>query len=152
MKKCKHCNAEVAKSAKVCPKCGGKLGMPKILSFLITIFIIIGIIAIIANGGDKDVKKKIEEEKFSYEITKTYHGDHNIGYYIEGIVTNKKDKEYAYVQIEFVCYDKDGNNLGTAIDNSNNLLGNQTWKFKAFYLGADSKDVDHCDYHEITSW
>ena len=70
------------------------------------------------------------KEKFSYTVDKSYAGDYGIGYYIEGVVTNKTDKEYSYVQIEFICYDKDGNNLGTAIDNTNNLLGKQTWKYK----------------------
>ena len=75
-----------------------------------------------------------------------------MSYYIEGSVKNNKDKDYSYVQIEFVCYDADGNNLGTAIDNTNNLLGNQTWKFKAMAMFSDAENVDHCDYHEITSW
>lgn len=92
------------------------------------------------------------KEKFSYTVDKSYVGDYGIGYYIEGVVTNKTDKEYSYVQIEFICYDKDGNNLGTAIDNTNNLLGNQTWKYKAMFMGSDGKEVDHCDYHETTSW
>jgi len=60
-------------------------------------------------------------------------------------------KKSKYCQIEFICYDKDNNNLGTAIDNTNNLLGNQTWKFKAMGLFTDSK-TDHCDFHEITGW
>ncbi len=93
-----------------------------------------------------------EGEKFSYEVTKSYKADYDIGYYIEGVVPNNKDKDYSYVQIEFICYDKKGNNLGTAMDNTNNLLAKQTWKFKAMGLFTDVKDVDHCDYHEITGW
>lgn len=92
------------------------------------------------------------KEKFSYTVDKQYAGDYGMGYYIEGVVTNKTDKDYDYVQIEFICYDKEGNNLGTAIDNTNNLLANQTWKYKAMFLGTDGKEVDHCDYHETTSW
>ena len=48
-------------------------------------------------------------------------------------------KKCKYCQIEFICYDKDNNNLGTAIDNTNNLLENQTWNFKAMGLFTDSK-------------
>ena len=92
------------------------------------------------------------EEKFSYTVDNSYADEYGMGYYIEGVVTNKTDKEYSYVQIEFICYDKDGNNLGTAIDNTNNLLANQTWKYKAMFMGSDTKTVDHCDYHETTSW
>ena len=148
MKNCKHCGAEVAKSAKVCPKCGGKLGKPKWLVFIVVLLVII-IIAVVSGGNDDNTS---ETEKFSYEVTKSYKDSYNVGYYIEGTVTNNKAKDYSYVQIEFVCYDKNGNNLGTAIDNTNNLLANQTWKFKAMAMFSDVKNVDRCDYHEITSW
>lgn len=91
-----------------------------------------------------------EEQNFSHEITNEY--TDSVGtHYIEGTVTNSNDKEFSYVQIEFVCYDKDGNNLGTALDNTNNLGASETWKFKAMGLFNDST-VDHCDYKEITSW
>lgn len=90
--------------------------------------------------------------KFSYTIDNQYLGDYGLGYYIEGTVTNNRDKEYSYVSIEFVCYDGAGNNIGTASDSSSTLLGNQTWKYKAIFLGSNDESVDHCDYHEITGW
>lgn len=92
------------------------------------------------------------EEKFSYTIDKSYADEYGFAYYIEGVVTNKTDKDYSYVEIEFICYDSAGNNLGTALDNTTNLLGNQTWKYKAMFTGSDAETVDHCDYHETTSW
>lgn len=91
-----------------------------------------------------------EMKNFSHEITNEY--TDSIGtHYIEGTVKNSNDKDYSYVQIEFVCYDKDGNNIGTAMANTNNLGANETWKFKAMGLFSNSK-ADHCDYKEITSW
>ena len=91
-----------------------------------------------------------EMKNFSYEVTNEY--TDSIGtHYIEGTVKNSNDKDYSYVQIEFVCYDAEGNNLGTAIANTNNLGSKETWKFKAMGLFSDSK-ADHCDYKEITSW
>jgi len=92
------------------------------------------------------------DNDFSYTVDKSYADEYGIGYYIEGVVTNKTDKKFSYVQIDFICYDKEGNNLGTALDNTNNLLANQTWKYKAMFTGSDAKEVDHCDYHETTSW
>ena len=89
---------------------------------------------------------------FTYQVDKQYNGDYGIGYYIEGKVKNNADKDFSYVQIEFICYDKQGNNLGTAIANTNNLLGGQTWKYKAMFMESDSKNVAKCEYHEITSW
>lgn len=98
-----------------------------------------------------DKKEEIDKAKYEYTIDRQYKDDYEIGYYIEGSVKNKKDKKYSYLQIEFICYDSEGNNLGTAVDNTNNLLGNQTWKYKALFMGT-AENVDHCDFHEITGW
>lgn len=46
MKKCKECNAEISKSAKVCPQCGKKQGHPILRAVIGTFIIIIGIAAI----------------------------------------------------------------------------------------------------------
>lgn len=123
--------------------------MPKWLVILI-VLLVIGIGVAASGNSDDSAKGETEKkERFTYVISSEY--DNSFSHYIEGTVTNNKDKDYSYVQIEFICYDKDGNNLGTAIDNTNNLLGNQTWKFKAMGLFTDSK-TDHCDFHEITGW
>lgn len=151
LKKCKHCGKEVAKSAKSCPNCGGKLGSP----FIVRVFVLVLGIIIVVVGCSKlfsDAADEVEKEKknsFSHEISKQYSDGYS--YYVEGTVKNLKNKDYSYVQIEFVCYDKAGNNIGTALDNTNNLLANETWKFKAIGLFSDAK-ADHCDFHEITSW
>ena len=149
MKKCKYCQSEIDAKAKACPICKKKLGMPKWLVILI-VLLVIGIgVAVGGNSNDSANGGTEKKERFTYVISSEY--DNSFSHYIEGTVTNNKDKDYSYVQIEFICYDKDGNNLGTAIDNTNNLLGNQTWKFKAMGLFTDSK-TDHCDFHEITGW
>lgn len=146
MKKCKYCKTEIDDKAKICPNCKKKQG-PKI--GLIIFLIIIGIFIIgLASGGDSEDTKK---EKFTHNVTKQYLDSAGLGYYIEGTVKNNTDKDYSYVQIEFICYDKNGNNLGTAIDNTNNLLGNENWKFKAMGMFFDEK-VDHCDFKEVTGW
>ena len=154
MKQCRYCKSEIDSKAKLCPNCRKKQGMPK---WLIFFFIFLVIIIVASSGGD-DMESSSSgnsgttnsSEKFSYTIDDSYSDGY--GYYIEGIVTNNKDKDYSYVQIEFVCYDASGNNLGTAIDNTNNLLGNETWKFKAMGLFTDGKTVDHCDFREVTGW
>ncbi len=158
MKKCKYCQTEIDSKAKICPNCKKKQGKPKWLIVLIVIIAIM-IIASVAGGNEDNAKEgnvsngdNKPAEKFTYEVTKQYADEYGMSYCIEGSVKNNKDKDYSYVQIEFVCYDADGNNLGTAIDNTNNLLGNQTWKFKAMAMFSDAENVDHCDYHEITSW
>lgn len=158
MKKCKYCQSEIDAKAKVCPKCGKK--QKHILRWVVLGIFAVIIIGAVAGGGEdiaEEGKVSKEEtnqssEKFTYEITNEYADEFGLSYYIEGSVKNNRDKEYSYVQIEFVCYDSDGNNLGTAIDNTNNLLGNETWKFKAMTMFSDSENVDHCNYKEITAY
>lgn len=54
MKTCKHCGAEIAKSAKVCPNCGGKNAKPIFLRWwFIALVVIIIIGAIGGSGGSK---------------------------------------------------------------------------------------------------
>ncbi|MCR5787934.1 MAG: zinc ribbon domain-containing protein [Bacilli bacterium] len=150
LKKCKHCGNDVAKSAKSCPNCGGKLGAPLIVRLLGLvlgiILIVVGCSKLLSDAADEIDKEN--KESFSHVITKEYSDSYS--HYIEGTVKNLKDKDFSYVQIEFVCYDKEGNNIGTAVDNTNNLLANETWKFKAIGLFTETK-VDHCDFREITS-
>ncbi len=147
MKKCPDCGKEVSKSAKRCPNCGKKLKKPIVL-FVILGIIAIAIIGAALGGGNNETS---QEEKFTHTVTNSYLDEAGFAYYIEGTVKNETDKEYSYVQIEFVCYDAEGNNLGTAVDNTNSLLGNETWKFKAMGMFTN-ENVDHCDFKEITSW
>lgn len=153
-KKCKHCQSEIDPKAKICPNCRKKQGMPKWIIFLIIVVILVVFASSTGDNEDGNANSSTsgnveQSEKFTYTITDEY--DNGFSYYIEGTVKNNRDKDYSYVQIEFICYDKDGNNLGTAIDNTNNLLGQQTWKFKAMGLFTDS-GVDHCDFQEVSGW
>lgn len=63
--------------------------------------------------------------------------------YFSGVVVNNKNRDLAYAQITFNLYDADGNLVGTALDNVNNLKAGGSWKFKAMAL---------CDNEEISSW
>ena len=60
-KPCKYCKEEIAKNAKRCPKCGGKLGMPGWVKALIVIaiifFCIIGCVSSCFNAVDEAVEK-----------------------------------------------------------------------------------------------
>ena len=60
-KKCKYCQGEIAKNAKKCPNCGGKLGMPgwaKVLIVLVIIFVcIVGCVNSCSNAVDDAVKE-----------------------------------------------------------------------------------------------
>ena len=134
MKVCKDCGTEVSKSAKSCPKCGRKL---KNSALRITLGIIIIIIGICSLAGDMST-------------TPTSAPDSIGSTYIQGEIKNNTDKEYSYVQVTFNLYDKDGSQLGTAVDNINNLEPNATWKYKA--IGLVTEKVHSYKFVEITGW
>ena len=66
-KKCKYCKEEIAKKAKRCPKCGGKLGMPGWCKFLIIIGIILFCLIGCVKGCSKAVDNAVKETKDSYK-------------------------------------------------------------------------------------
>lgn len=55
---------------------------------------------------------------------------------ISGVYTNKADKDLSYVQVSYNLFDADGNQIGTALANTNNLSDGGTWKFEAFGSAA----------------
>lgn len=153
-KLCRHCKSEIPKKAKTCPVCRKSQtnAFVKIIAIVLIIFgCLIACSAVLSEGvSEVEKENKKEKENFSYKISKEY-TDEIGSHYIEGAVKNNNNKNYSYVQIEFVCYDKKGNNLGTAVDNTNNLGANETWKFKAMLLSTNG-DVANCKFKEITNW
>lgn len=81
-----------------------------------------------------------KKEKNPYEITDVKVEKDEFQTYVTGILKNNTDKEKSYVQIVFSVNDKDGNKVGSALANVNNLEAGKTWKFKAVYIGTE-KDV-----------
>ena len=67
MKKCKNCKEEIAKSAKVCPKCGAKLGMPGWAKALIIVAVIFGCLIACVNGCSNAVNNAVDETKSAYK-------------------------------------------------------------------------------------
>lgn len=66
-KKCKHCNEEIAKNAKICPKCGGKLGIPTWVKVLIIVAIIFFCVVGCVNGCSNAVNDAVDSTKNSYK-------------------------------------------------------------------------------------
>ncbi len=130
--------------------------MKKVVAFMAIVLMIV----LFANGcvlfdTFDEIDSAIEESKkpkVSCTTDKQYLGEYGLNYYIEGECVNKGIKDYNYLQVEYICYDEDGNNLGTALDNTTNLLSGQTWKFKALSLVSDSKEIDYCNYYKVTGW
>ena len=71
--------------------------------------------------------------------------------YITGTLTNNKDTDVSYVQVEYVLYDADGAQIGTALANTNNLKAGGSWKYEA-YVTADAASIATFELAEITGF
>lgn len=160
MRACKECGAEISSGAKTCPNCGKDqrnfFAKHKILTFVLFV-VIIGVVATSTGGGNNNTTtpgssnttQTQKQEKFT--LLSDERTTDSIGTtYIEGEIKNNTDKTYTYVQVTFNLYDANGAQLGTAIDNINNLEANGTWKYKA--LGLVSDEVASYKLVEITGW
>ena len=141
--KCKACGNEVAKGVKRCPNCGKDnrsfVARHKVLSAIAILVVLGGVGGAMSEGeaveeGNEVVEKEVKVDKYQVEIISGY----NDGYalYIEGTVTNNSGRDLSYVQILIPTYDADGNKVGSAMDNINNLKDGGTWKFKAMDLSG----------------
>ena len=75
----------------------------------------------------------------------------NDGYWdhIEGVVQNNTGKDLEYIQISFTLYDADGNVIGTAFANANNIKDGGTWKFDALITDENYASFE---LDEISGW
>lgn len=87
-----------------------------------------------------DEQNKPDLELVSYENKTEQYGSR----YVVGIVKNNTESTYGYVQIDISMFDKDGNLLGSTLDNVNDLGPGGTWKFKALIYDDD------CTNYKIT--
>ena len=156
--KCKTCGADMASNAKSCPGCGGKnkKQIYKKWWFWVLVIIIIGAVA----GGsesqstskDGGTQNEVATKKEKFEIVGDITNESDMfAVYLSGVIKNNSGKDCTYVQVTFNLYDKDGNQIGTALDNINNLEKDGTWKFKAMGMG-ESGEVDSYKLAEIVGY
>ncbi len=157
MKQCKHCRTDIDKKAKVCPQCG-RSQSNKLVSLLIKIAIIFGIIIALIVACSKGVSDAIDEADKQKESLKVEENtvtaskdEYGFSYNIEGYIKNESDKSFSYVQVTYTAYDKDGNTLGTCIDNNSGLEANGRWKFKAMCL-SEVDSIASYKLSEVTGW
>ncbi len=108
MKNCKHCGAEIAASAKVCPSCGGKNKKPiykRIWFIVLALIIILGIFGSMFGGGNKSTSSsKIEKEETTTEEKTIEYTKYNVSTLIEdlkGNALNASDKyKGQYVELK----------------------------------------------------
>ena len=149
MKICKHCKAEVAKNAKVCPKCGGQLGMPGWAKALIIVFVIlfllggcvVGCTGLFVAGVDEGVKETKNSYndingKTSFKVNETFENK-----YEKITMTEVKD----YTEYDEYSAPKDGYKVIAVkfevenINEDNDELYVSSMNFNAF---ADDAAVD----------
>lgn len=135
----------------------GKKPIGKIVLGVIVVLVIIGAVGSIggnssdSSAGDTSTAAEAtqqtegkEEPQEPYTIADEVEDTSNqFAYKITGTLTNNTDKEKSYIQIEYVLYDADGNQVGTALANTNHLKAGGSWKFEA--LGTASPD-------QVASW
>jgi GMP synthase-like glutamine amidotransferase len=87
-----------------------------------------------------------EPEVADLEVLEFDSESDNFARYVVGKVRNNTKREYGYVQVEVNPLDKDGNIVGSTLDNVNNLGPGQTWKFNAIILPDDAVQFQIKDF------
>jgi len=131
MKNCKHCHEEIAKSAKMCPKCGGRLGMPTFAKLLILFVIIIVCIVACTNSCSKAVNDAFGGYDDQNGIT-TFH---------VGEIFNSK-----YLKVAFDSYNNNFTNYSEYSDIKSSYKIVQ-FKFTAENISDDNQTFDYTDFN-----
>lgn len=102
-KKCKYCGEEIAKNAKRCPKCGGKLGMPTIVKIIIIFVIIIVCLVACVNSCSKAVDesfKAYDDQKgtTTFKVGETFESKYIKMKFVSSNLNFKKYDEYATIK------------------------------------------------------
>ena len=178
-KPCKYCKEEIAKNAKRCPKCGGKLGMPGWVKALIVIaiifFCIIGCVSSCFNAVDEAVEKTNDEYKdkngkTSFKLNESFENK-NEKITMTEVNTNFTDystytapadgNKYIMVKFEVEsinpendelyvsAYDFNADADGVAVDSA--YVGNDQYKDLSATLGKGKKAVGYIFYEVPTS-
>lgn len=135
----------------------GKKPISKIILGVIVVLVVAGVVGSMGgNSSDSSTgdaakpaeqTQQVEEQKEQQEpytiADEAEDTSNQFAYKITGTLTNNTDKEKSYIQIEYVLYDADGNQVGTALANTNHLKAGGSWKFEA--LGTVSPD-------QVASW
>lgn len=142
--KCKTCGADMASNAKSCPGCGAKNKKPFYTKFWFWVLVLF-VIGVAGNpsssssSNDAVVSNNQTTKKEKFEIVGDVTSESDqFATYISGVIKNNSGKDCSYVQITFNMYDADGNQVGTALDNINNLEKSGTWKFKAMSIEKEA--------------
>lgn len=93
-----------------------------------------------SDNSEEEEEQPIDEEEIKEDLELLEIDCEVDGYnrYIIGTIKNNTKNTYIYVQVSFNLYDKSGAQIGSTMDNINNLEPGGTWKFKALILEDDA--------------
>lgn len=102
-------------------------------------------------GQSESTTEEVQEEPYTLSDVETE--TDGFSYYVTGVLKNNTDSDKSYIQILFSAKDQDGNKIGDALDNVNNLKAGETWKFKAILLEtSDGEPQFDLENPEITGF
>ena len=101
---------------------------------------------------DSDDPADSAEQKADYSISdEELDASNEYAAVITGTLTNNTDEEKSYIQVEYVIYDADGAQIGTAFANTNNLKAGGTWKYEA-YSTVSPSEVDSWELADVSGF
>lgn len=107
-----------------------------------------GVDTVTETGTETKVENDSAEAKYEFvEEPKMVEKDYST--YIVGTIKNNSGMDKEYMEVSFTLYDADGNNIGTAWTNTNNLKDGGTWKFEAMVF---DDNVASFELDEITGY
>lgn len=102
--------------------------------------------------GNNAMRRQGSSSTDNYTYTVDSQGIDEYGFYkITGTVVNTTNSDIDGLQIEFKCYDVNGNSIDTAKTYTENLLAGETWSYEAID-SSDADRIDHCDFYQITPY
>lgn len=77
-----------------------------------------------------------EQNGFAVDMAKVRVAREEFGGYVTGVVENRTGRDLSYAQIQFTFQNRAGEQVGTAMGNTNNLRAGARWRFKAVLMDA----------------
>lgn len=116
----------------------------------IVIIVSIIVVASVFAGGSGSSNEKLAVSGTSMSVEYNEY----LGYSakITGVAKNVTSRNFSYASVEFSVYDANGNNLGTALANINNLSSGDTWRFEATLFDFPSTRPATYKLVEIIAW
>ena len=126
--------------------------MKKVFNIVLTILILVSLSGCFDLIDDTDSNSSRYELVGELNMSVDYNSYFGYSVSIKGKLKNISSKEFTYVSVTFAIYDKDGNQIETALDNMNYLQSGSTWTFDATMLGWTDVQPKSCKLVNVQVW